>query len=99
MVKRCRSQLKVVLCFSPVGEIFRVRARRFPGLINCTAIDWFHPWPRDALVSVAARYLKDIELPSEELRENISHHMAEVHMSVTKASVDFRTRNKRHNYV
>lgn len=31
----------------------RVRARRFPALIMNTAIDFFHPWPRDALISVA----------------------------------------------
>ena len=37
----------VVLCFSPVGDLFRIRAmhRRFPVLINCTSIDWFHAWP------------------------------------------------------
>ena len=36
----------------------RVRARRFPALVNCTSIDVFHPWPREALVSVAeARWM------------------------------------------
>ena len=31
---------KIVLCFSPVGSTLRVRARRFPALVNCTNIDW-----------------------------------------------------------
>lgn len=38
----------------------------FPGLINCTQIDWFFAWPEDALIDVATRFLKEIELPDEE---------------------------------
>jgi len=34
-------------------------------LINCTVIDWFHPWPEDALLSVAAKFLDDLEIPEE----------------------------------
>ena len=30
------------------------RCRKFPALTNCTAIDWFHAWPREALISVAS---------------------------------------------
>ena len=37
-----RKFLHVVLCFSPVGDKFRIRARQFPALVNCTAFDWFH---------------------------------------------------------
>ena len=55
-IGRVRANLHVILCFSPVGAIFRVRARKFPALINCTAIDWFHAWPRQALVSVSSKY-------------------------------------------
>lgn len=52
-LSRVRANLHVVLCMSPVGEQFRTRARKFPGIINCTCIDWFQPWPKDALVSVS----------------------------------------------
>ena len=55
-----RKYLHVVLCFSPVGDKFRIRARQFPALVNCTSFDWFHTWPSEALVSVAARFLVDI---------------------------------------
>jgi dynein heavy chain len=46
-IERVKANLHVVLAFSPVGEAFRIRPRKFPGLINCTAIDWYHPWPKD----------------------------------------------------
>jgi dynein heavy chain len=55
---KMKKNLKVILCFSPVGEIMRVRARKFPGIINSTAIDWFHPWPKNALVDVANKFLQ-----------------------------------------
>jgi dynein heavy chain len=41
-IDRVRRQLKVILCFSPVGNTLRVRGRKFPALTNCTCIDWFH---------------------------------------------------------
>lgn len=55
------SRVQVILCFSPVGSVLRVRARKFPAVVNCTAIDWFHEWPEDALVSVSARFLEETE--------------------------------------
>ena len=42
---KVRRYLHVCLCFSPVGDKFRIRARNFPALINCTVIDRFQPWP------------------------------------------------------
>lgn len=42
-----RKYLHVVLCFSPVGDRFRIRARQFPALVNCTSFDWFHTWPAE----------------------------------------------------
>lgn len=52
---------QVILCFSPVGSVLRIRARKFPAVVNCTAINWFHEWPEDALVSVSARFLEETE--------------------------------------
>ena len=77
-----KKQLKIILCFSPVGELMRVRARKFPGIINSTSVDWFHPWPRDALIDVANKFLADTELESDDLREKISINMAETHLSI-----------------
>ena len=60
-IDRVRKQLKVVLCFSPVGSTLRVRSRKFPAVINCTAINWFHEWPQEALMSVSKRFLEELE--------------------------------------
>ncbi|XXQ31198.1 Dynein heavy chain, cytoplasmic [Plasmodiophora brassicae] len=97
-IRKVKCNLHVVLCFSPVGDKFRVRCRQFPALINNTSIDWFHPWPQDALVSVAFRFLADVDVGSGDLRENIAHHMAEVHLSVNEASQRYLQVQKRYNY-
>jgi dynein heavy chain len=43
-IGRVKKNLHMALCMSP-SDLFRSRARKFPALINCTVIDWFHPWP------------------------------------------------------
>ena len=52
-LNRLWDNLHIVLCFSPVGNKFRERARKFPALFNECTIDWFLPWPEEALCSVA----------------------------------------------
>ena len=97
-INKVRKNLHMGLCFSPVGDTFRFRARMFPAIINCTSIDWFHAWPRDALVGVANRFLANIEFPSEEIREAIANHMANVHLSIDDANTEFKNRERRFNY-
>ena len=57
-VLQCRNNLHMVLAMSPVGETLRTRCRNFPGLVNNTVIDWFEPWPEQALHSVATVFLQ-----------------------------------------
>ena len=42
-----------MLCMSPLNPKFPERARRFPGLVSAPTIDWFLPWPEEALVAVS----------------------------------------------
>ena len=58
-----RENLHIILCMSPVGEQLRVRCRKFPSLVNCCSLDWFPNWPKEALLEVANKFIKDIELP------------------------------------
>ena len=97
-VSRCRNNLHIVLAMSPVGDTLRMRCRNFPGMVNNSVIDWFNPWPEEALSSVATAFLKDEDLP-ESLREHLVQHMVMVHMDVQRKSVDFFEKLRRHNYV
>jgi len=60
-VDRVRDYLHIVLCFSPVGQKFRDRAIKFPALFNECTIDWFMPWPEEALISVASSFINDFK--------------------------------------
>jgi dynein heavy chain len=97
-LSKARKNLHLALCFSPVGDAFRFRARKFPGIINCTSMDWFHDWPRNALIDVANRFLSEIDFPTNEIREAVGLHMAAVHLSIADANVDFLRAERRYNY-
>ncbi|RHY38496.1 hypothetical protein DYB30_002970, partial [Aphanomyces astaci] len=62
-----KENVHCVLCFSPAGSTFRGWARKFPALVNCTIIDWFQPWPVDALQSVAVKCLSTTTLHGDTL--------------------------------
>ncbi|XP_070822029.1 dynein axonemal heavy chain 11 [Chaetodon trifascialis] len=95
---RVRLRLTVVLCLSPVGSTLRVRARRFPALVQCTTIDWFHPWTSEALQSVSYKFIQEIEGIEPAVQESISLFMAYVHTSVNQASEKYQRNEKRYNY-
>ncbi|KAA0725373.1 Dynein heavy chain 9, axonemal [Triplophysa tibetana] len=97
-IDRVRRQLKVALCFSPVGSKLRVRSRKFPAVVNCTAIDWFHEWPQEALESVSLRFLQEVEHIQPEVKDSVSKFMAYVHVSVNKTSRDYLANERRYNY-
>lgn len=97
-VDKTRKLLKVVLCFSPVGSTLRIRGRKFPAIVNCTSIDWFHEWPQEALESVSRRFLADIEVLPNKLVEPISLFMSYVHKVVNETSYRYLLNEKRYNY-
>jgi dynein heavy chain len=63
---------------SPAGDTLRLRCRNFPGLVSNTNIDWFFPWPEDALAAVASYFLVNVNL-DEELRQPITDHIVMIH--------------------
>jgi dynein heavy chain len=54
-------------------------------MVNNAVIDWFQPWPAEALRSVADKFLAETDLP-EDLRPSVTAHMMAVHQSVLDAS-------------
>ena len=96
-ISKIRENLHCCLCFSPVGEGLRVRARRFPALASCTVIDWFQPWPQQALESVGKQLLKDTEELATDLEilQAIESFMPNAFVAVNQACKKFlQTDNK-----
>lgn len=97
-IDKVREKLHVVLCFSPIGDAFRTRSRRFPALVNSTVIDWFHPWPESALEDVSKNFLQDIHLGEEEVRKNIVKFMPFSFNVVNKAAKTVFEKERRYIY-
>ncbi|XP_018345947.1 PREDICTED: dynein heavy chain 7, axonemal-like [Trachymyrmex septentrionalis] len=97
-VQICRDQLHIVVTMSPIGDAFRNRIRKFPALVNCCTIDWFQPWPKDALFAVATKFLAPVELTEHE--RSVGIDMCQFfHVSTQQLSDEFLIRLNRRNYV
>ena len=97
-VERCRNFLHICLAMSPIGEAFRRRLRMFPSLINCCSIDWFRPWPADALDAVASTFLEEVEMEKHNRQSTVE--MCKIfHSSIYEMAEKFQSAERRHAYV
>ncbi|XP_064378089.1 dynein axonemal heavy chain 10 [Dromaius novaehollandiae] len=98
-VNKCASNLHIVLGMSPVGDTLRMWCRNFPGLVNNTGIDWFLPWPPQALFAVAKSFVGTSPRVPSESSESVIEHIVMVHESVGDFSKKFLQKLRRSNYV
>ena len=97
-ISEVRKNLHVVLCFSPVGDAFRERLRKFPSLVTCTTIDWFTAWPEDALLNVAQEFLKDVNV-ADNLKAPLAEMCVKMHSGTIALSERYLAEARRHFYV
>ena len=97
-IERCKANLHIVLCFSPIGASLRNRIRSFPSLVNCTTIDWFSEWPKDALESVAEQFLASEDLESD-VRKQCVQMVQLFHTTTQTQAAKFLKFEKRNYYV
>jgi len=98
---RVRANLHIVLCFSPVGEKFRDRALKFPALFSGTTIDWFLPWPQQALERVANAFLSDfpVKVDNDRMKKELVNFIANTHLMVTAECEQYFSQFRRNVYV
>jgi dynein heavy chain, axonemal len=97
-IARAKNNLHVVLAFSPIGDAFRERLRKFPALVNCCTINWFFAWPQDALYAVGKRFLSDVKVDEFVLNEIIAA-CPQLHQSVDSYGKIFLSEMNRITYV
>lgn len=99
-IGRVKKNLHVALCFSP-GENLRNKARKFPSIINSTVIDWFQPWPEEALTSVAREQLKKDfeEMATAEYFEAVVKFMPSSFNIVGLKAQDMLEADRRYTYI
>lgn len=92
-----KRNLHIVLAFSPVGNAFRERLRKFPSLVNCTTIDWFSSWPEEGLKSVAESFLKGANVKEDQIRA-LANICVAMHKSVKSLSQRLYDEMRRYFY-
>nr|XP_033342927.1 dynein heavy chain 12, axonemal isoform X1 [Megalopta genalis]XP_033342928.1 dynein heavy chain 12, axonemal isoform X2 [Megalopta genalis] len=97
-VNRCKERLHIMLCFSPVGDTFRIRLRMYPSLVNCCTIDWFDVWPEDALERVALRSTTGINV-EERVKVNAVVACKFFHVCAKDISARFYNSTGRQTYI
>ncbi|XP_017762251.1 PREDICTED: dynein heavy chain 12, axonemal-like [Eufriesea mexicana] len=97
-VNRCKEKLHIMLCFSPIGDTFRIRLRLYPSLVNCCTIDWFEVWPEDALEQVALRSTTDIDI-DEQVKINAVVACKFFHICAKDISTEFYNVTGRQTYI
>jgi dynein heavy chain len=58
-ISRVKKNIHIIICMSPMGEMFTTRLRMFPSLVNCCTLDWFCEWPEEALLGVGKGQIED----------------------------------------
>ena len=86
-----------MFCFI-IGELrriqFRSRALKFPGLISGCTLDWFQPWPREALIAVAHHFLATFNLfETEHMRKEVEKALGSIQESVAETSKEYFQRS------
>ncbi|XP_044913422.1 dynein axonemal heavy chain 8 isoform X4 [Felis catus] len=99
-ISRSRKNLHVVLCFSPVGEKFRARSLKFPGLISGCTMDWFSRWPKEALIAVASYFLSGYGIVcSSDTKRQVVETMGLFHDMVSESCESYFQRYRRRAHV
>ncbi|VDM33429.1 unnamed protein product [Hydatigera taeniaeformis] len=103
-LSRARRHMHIALLFSPIGERFRARALAFPGLVAGCTIDWFHAWPRDALIACAERIFQEppaitLAFANPSISVACVNVAADVHLYVERMCVSYARITRRTNHV
>lgn len=98
-IQQTREFLHVFFCTSPVGDTFRLRVRKFPSLINCSTLNWFIKWPKEALVSCCSRLYSQLSQYPENIRDSLVKMSVQAHVDIEELTEKYYDELSRRVYV
>lgn len=66
-----KRHLHIIIDFSYISNNFKEKVKIYPSIVNCCTVDWFFPWPEDALTSIATYYLSNINIDKKTKNSSI----------------------------
>ena len=58
-MKKVKQNLHLILSISISGAFLKKKLRLYPSFLNSMNIDWYLPWPEEALISTAETYMSE----------------------------------------
>ncbi|CAD7937234.1 unnamed protein product [Amoebophrya sp. A120] len=97
---RLRDNLHIILCFSPMNEKFPIRAQKFPAVFSAVSINWFLPWPPEALVAVSSSFLSKFDIDAtKEHKQGLYALLGSFQAQVNDVCSLYFQRMRKHVYV
>merc|ERR1719160_397822 len=97
---RLRDNLHLIFCFSPVNAKFPIRAQKFPAVFSNVNINWFLPWPEEALIAVSSAFLESYEIDApQEKRQKLYELMGSFQAKVGDICAVYLNRMRKNVYV
>ena len=97
--RTAQANLHIVLCFSPAGNTLRHRAKCFPGIVRGCTIDWYTPWPEEALSAVASSLITPKLELSPELHDSVVSVLTQTRLTMETMCEKYARTYQRHCYV
>lgn len=98
-IERVRENLHIIMSMSPIGETLRIRCRQFPALVDCCTIDWYNPWPPEALYEVAVSQVRDIPDLDDDLVIPTCKLFQKFHVDALDTMVEFAKMTNKKVYI
>merc|ERR1719460_1420366 len=97
---RLRDNLHLVFCFSPVNAKFPIRAQKFPAVFSNVNINWFLPWPEEALIAVSSTFLETYNIDATpEKKQGLYELMGVFQAKVGQLCEIYLSRMRKYVYV